>query len=235
MRIFRISYKVAAVLLLAYALLRGLTANLPRVADLGHTSRNLFYHVPMWFSMYLMMVLSLVFSIKALRSRSANDDLWAQQFARIGVFFGVCGLLTGIVWSRVTWGFSLPANNMSAWWPWDPKQSMALVSILIYLAYFVLRSAVEDEQARMRLAAVYNIFAAASIAPLTYIVPRTLQSLHPGGQSAAPLFDGAIAAEYRLIFYPAVVGFMCLGLWLVELRVRTGRLNRLVAERAANA
>lgn len=221
----RWSYKFAALGLLTYALTVGLTLTLPRVGDLGQTSRNLFYHVPMWFTMYLLMAISVVYSLLYIRSNRLDHDLVAVESARIGVFFGLLGLATGIVWSRVTWGSLMPATNPAAWWSWDPKQTGALVAVLVYLAYFVLRGSIEEDSKRARLSAVYNIFAAASLIPLTLIIPRILGGLHPGGDEGSPVFNTEdISNHYRVIFYPAILGFWGLGLWLVELRVRLQRL-----------
>jgi heme exporter protein C len=219
-------FKGFTLLLVLYVVVAGLTRTLPQVSTLGQTSRNLFFHVPMWFSMYLMMLLSLVWSIRYLLRDDADLDLKAREAARMGVFFGLLGLTTGMVWSRVTWGELLPASDPYAWWAWDPKQTMALAAVLIYLAYFILRSSVEEPRKRARLSAVYNVFAAAALFPLTYIIPRTVPSLHPGGADGNPINFRDSGIEYRLVFYPAVIAFMLLGLWVLELRVRKGRIQR---------
>jgi heme exporter protein C len=228
----RTAYKALAIALLAYGLVFGLWSTLPRVGDLGQTSRNLFYHLPMWFAMYLMMALSLGYSVAyLLRGRPAQDDQ-AAEFARQGVWFGLLGLVTGIVWSRVTWGAALRDSDPTAWWPWDPKQTLALAAVLMYLAYFVLRGALDEPRARARVAAVYNVFAGVSLFPLTYMIPRALQSLHPGGEDGNPFLDSrSIAADYRLILYPTVLGFMLLGVWMVELRTRRLALERQLLSR----
>lgn len=224
--ILRTAYKTLAVLLLSYAILAGLLKTLPQVGDLEQTARNLFFHVPMWFTMYLQMAISVTYSLKYLKNARPDDDLKAEEAARVGVFFGVLGLLTGMVWSRVTWGALMQDDNPAAWWAWDPKQTGALVGVIMYLAYFVLRGSIEDETRRARLAAVYNIFAAAGLLPLTLIIPRFTESLHPGGQDGSPVFDTKdVSTEYRLVFYPAILGFMLLAVWILELRVRLRRLE----------
>jgi heme exporter protein C len=130
----------------------------------------------------------------------------------------------------------MPDTNFAAWWSWDPKQTFALAAIIVYAAYFLLRSSVDDENKRARLAAVYNIFAASSLVPLTLIIPRALGGLHPGGVDGSPVFDAKdVSNEYRLVFYPAIVGFMCLGLWLTELRVRMAAITDITRQRLADA
>ena len=228
---FRLFYKSLAVLLLGYALVAGLLIGVPDIGgNLRHTSRNLFYHVPMWFTMYAMMGVSLWQSVHVLRAGRADTaaldaDRIAAEAARLGIFFGCLGLVTGMTWARVTWGELLRDTDPTAYWSWDPKQTGALVAVLAYLAYFLLRGSVDGAGQRARLAAVYNVFAAAALVPLTLIIPRQLESLHPGAEGS-PVFNSAdIAPTYRLVFYPAILGFICLALWLLELRVRLRRLE----------
>jgi len=228
----RTLYKILCVILLTYALLAGLLQTLPNVGgNLQQTSRNLFFHVPMWFTMYLMMALSVYWSIQFIRTQNLRFDISAREAAATGVFFGFLGLFTGSVWSRVTWGEALASDDPTAWWAWDPKQTMALIAVLIYLAYFLLRNSLSEEHQKAKIGSIYNIFAAASLIPLTWILPRKLGGLHPGGKEGSPLFDNKdISNDYRWIFYPAILGFMLLGLWLLELRIRTRKLEAEVQE-----
>jgi heme exporter protein C len=224
--------QIGAVVLITYALAVGLIIELPKVGDLGQTSRNLFYHVPMWFTMYLMMFTSVAYSVMFIAKGKIEYDCAAKESAITGIGFGLMGLFTGVVWSRVTWGQLMPDSSPAAWWSWDPKQTGALVAILMYLAYFVLRSAVEEESKKARLAAVYNIFAAASLIPLTLIIPRILGGLHPGGDEGSPVFNSKdISPYYRLVFYPAIIGFMCLALWVTQLRIRLFYISQKLTEK----
>lgn len=222
----RLIYKGLALVLLTYVIIVGLMSTLPAVPGLEQSSRSLFFHLPMWFAMYLMMLLSMIWSIQYLRSGKLRHDTRAREAANIGIFFGVLGLLTGMLWSRVTWGSALRDTDPSAWWVWDPKQTLALIAVLIYVAYAVLRNSVEQYRKRAKIAAIYNIFAAASIFPLTYIIPRQLQSLHPGAEGANVDFS----PEYRIVLYPAFLGFILLGLWLLELRVRQSEVEETIEE-----
>ncbi|WP_315816879.1 hypothetical protein [Paraflavitalea speifideaquila] len=54
------------------------------------------------------------------------------------------------------------------------------IALLIYLAYFVLRNSMTDLDKRGRVAAVYNIFAYFIYIPMILILPRLVESLHPG-------------------------------------------------------
>ncbi len=216
---------VLAVILVSYSIIAGLILKVPKLGTLAQSSRNLYYHVPMWFTMYTMMAISVFYSIQYLRNFAIQNDLIASSAAWIGTMFGVLGLITGSVWSRVTWGEALPDNDFSAWWVWDPKQTLALIAVFSYFAYFILRSSFDYPEQKAKLSAIYNIFAAASLIPLTLIIPRMLGGLHPGGSEGSPVFNQKdISNDFRIVFYPAIIGFISLGLWLLNLRIRIYKL-----------
>src|ERR1700743_3330955 len=114
------------------------------------TIRNLYFHVAMWFGMMILFIVSLVYSIKYLRTNNHIFDIYALEYAKTGIVFGAMGLATGSAWAGFTWG---------AFWSNDPKQLGAVIALLIYLAYFVLRNSVTDIDKSARIGAVYNIFA----------------------------------------------------------------------------
>ncbi len=92
--------------------------------------------------------------------------------------------------------------------------------MLSYFAYVILRGGMKDEEQRARISAVYNIFAFALMFPLIMILPRMVDSLHPGagGNPAFKRYD--TDNMMKLVFYPAVAGWIMLGLWLTNLKVR---------------
>jgi heme exporter protein C len=186
------------------------------------TIRNLFYHVPMWFAMMLLLLISVVYSILYLRTPEIEHyDVQATAFAAVGGLFGVIGIATGALWAKHTWG---------AYWSFDVKQNMSAVALLIYLAYFVLRSSFDDMDKRARVAAIYNIFAFATLIPLLYIIPRMVHSLHPG-MGGNPAFSNLdLDNTMRMVFYPAVIGWMMLGIWMSSLGGRIERLMRIKLE-----
>jgi heme exporter protein C len=172
------------------------------------------------------MGISVFQSIKYLRTFDPSNDILAKEAAFMGIFFGFLGLFTGSVWSRVTWGEAIPASDPTAWWAWDPKQTLALVAIMVYLAYFLLRSSFENHKDAAKISAIYNIFAAVSLIPLTLIIPKMIGGLHPGGSEGSPVFNTKdISNSFRIVFYPSIIGFICLGTWLTDLRYRIAILH----------
>lgn len=189
---------------------------LPFLNILEETIRNLFYHVPMWFGMMLLLLVSVVFSIKQLQEQEGlNHDIAAKTFAAVGVLYGVLGIVTGAIWAKHTWG---------AYWSWDVKQNTSAVALLIYLAYFVLRSSFDDADKKARISAVYNIFAFAALIPLLYIIPRMVNSLHPGAEGNPAFSSYDLDSNMRLIFYPAVIGWILMGVWIATIWIRIEKI-----------
>ena len=200
----------------------GWLLNVPKINILEHTARNLYFHVPMWFTMMAATLVSAYHSFRVLQSGDPVRDIRARTAAQFAVVFGVLGLLTGVVWARFTWYV-----NADIWWNFDPKQSMAAVQVLIYGAYFVLRSGIDDDRKRARVAAVYNLFAVVTVPFLLYVLPRQLESLHPGADGN-PAFSDITHPVMRVVFYPAVIGFIGLFWVLYTQRVRLALAARRV-------
>ena len=184
----------------------------PFLNILEESMRNLFFHIPMWFGMMFLLLLSVIFSIKQLgKADSLKNDTKAKSFAMVGVLYGVLGVVTGALWAKHTWG---------AYWSWDVKQNTSAVALLIYLAYFVLRSSFDDADKRARISAAYNIFAFATLIPLLYIIPRMVDSLHPGAEGNPAFSSYDLDSSLRLVFYPAVIGWILFGIWMANLAIR---------------
>lgn len=173
----------------------------------------------MWFTMMILLLVSLVYSIRYLRNPIAKNDHYAVAFAVTGVVYGMLGLVTGAIWANYQWGSP---------WSGDPKQNGAAIAMLIYLAYFVLRGSLKEDDKKGRIGAVYNIFAFFMLFPTLWILPRLTESLHPGGQGAEgnPGINGKdMDAQMRIVFYPAVIGWTLLGTWISTLQIRFSLLK----------
>jgi heme exporter protein C len=211
-------WKMLCVMLLLYTIIQGLTGIVPRQPILNETIRNVYFHVPLWFGMMTLMTASMWFAIKYLQKGRIEDDEYSVEFANVAIFFGILGFMTGSLWGQFTWG---------DWLPKDPKIIAVEVGLLIYSSYFILRSSFEDEQRKARLSAIYNIFAFATFIPLVWILPRLTDSLHPGngGNPAFGKYD--MDNGMRMVFYPAVIGWTLLGVWISSLRIRLRIIERL--------
>jgi heme exporter protein C len=204
-------WKILSAALLIYTVIAGFLMDVPRMAIVNETIRALYFHVPMWFAMVFLFLISTYYSIKYLRSATFQNDAYAFEFANVGLTFGLAGIFTGMIWAKYTWGTP---------WHWDPKQNGAAITLLVYLAYFVLRFAIDNEEQRARLTAVYNIFAFAAMVPLIFIIPRLQDSMHPGsgGNPGFNMYD--LDNRMRMVFYPACIGWILMGVWIASLRIR---------------
>jgi len=209
-------WKILAIVLLVYTVVAGFLTDVPRLAILHESIRNLYFHVTMWFTMIIIMLVSLIYGIKYLGSRKHEHDVVAEETAKTGVVFGILGLITGSVWAKFTWG---------AWWVNDAKLNGAAATLLVYFAYLLLRSSIEDPEKRARISAVYSIFAYSMMIVFIMILPRLTVSLHPGNGGNPGFSSYDLDNKMRMVFYPAIIGWTLLALWIAEVRVRIHRLR----------
>jgi len=205
-------WKILSILFLFYTFIAGFLGPVPARRILNETIRNLYFHVAMWFCMMILFIVSLVYAVRYLRHNRIDDDIYSVEYARTGIVFGMLGLITGAVWAKYTWG---------DFWSNDPKQLGAAIALLIYLAYFVLRNSLTDRDKSARISAVYNVFAFAMLFPTIWIIPRLMDSLHPGGQGNPALDTRDIDNRMRLVFwFGAIPGWTLLAIWITTLRIR---------------
>jgi heme exporter protein C len=219
-------WKILCIILLLYTLTAGiLWNNIPRVPNLQETIRNLYFHVCMWFAMMILFTASVVQAVKYLRTNDLKYDIKSREFAVTGIVFGVLGYATGTIWMSFTWADpNTPASASFSQIAKEPKLIGAAIALLIYFAYLVLRDSINDIDKKARIGAVYNIFAFAFLFPAIWIIPRLLPSLHPGGEGGEggnpALNYKDLAPQMRAVFYPAIIGWTLLGVWITSLKVR---------------
>ena len=178
---------------------------------LAETIRNTYFHVPMWFTMIILFGVSAWYSLRYYRVGDLTNDRKSVAYVKVGLVFGILGIVTGMLWAKHTW---------NEYWSWDVKQNMSAIALLIYAALMVMRSSVEDDMQRARLTAGYNMFAFVLLIPLLFIVPRMTDSLHPGNGGNPAMGGEDLDNTMRMVFYPAVIGFILLGLWISQLVFR---------------
>lgn len=93
----------------------------------------------------------------------AEASLW------LGFGFLTLGLLTGAVWAKLAWGH---------YWSWDPKETWAFITWVVYLVHIHLRSSWNDAPRR---SAAYLTLASAAVLVCWFGVnylPSAQQSVH---------------------------------------------------------
>lgn len=210
-------WKFLGVALVLYTIIAGFLIPVPDLRILGESIRNLFFHVCMWFAMITIFGISLVYSIRYLSGFDIRHDVVASQAVNVGLLFGILGIITGMQWANYTWG---------APWVNDPQLNGAAVSILAYFAYTVLRHSMDEDHKRAKVAAVYNIFAFVLLIIFVGILPKMSQgSLHPGA-GGSPSTVATLDNTMRIVFYPAIIGWILIGTWILNIRVRYVRLKQ---------
>lgn len=217
---YKIWWKILAAVLVTYSTIAGFLVKAPNLPIIRESIRNLYFHVPMWFSMIVLFSISVFYSVKYLSSSNPNDDIKAVESTNTGVIFGLLGITTGAIWAKFAWGQA---------WSFDVKQNFAAIAILLYFAYLVLRNAIDEEQKRAKISAIYNIFAFPIMVVLLFVLPRLSDSLHPGdgGNPGFNAYD--LDSRMRMVFYPACLGWILIGYWIYTIlyRVRSIEKNNI--------
>ncbi|MEW6622940.1 MAG: cytochrome c biogenesis protein [Bacillota bacterium] len=182
----------------------------PPAMGLGDLSRIIYFHVPLAWVGVLAYLVSMVNGVRYLREAKLEYDHKAAFNGELGLVFTLFATLTGAVFARHTWGM---------YWNWDPRQTSVFILLLIYGAYFVLRSAVEDEERRARLSSVYSILAFISVPFLVFIIPRVYGSLHPD-----PIINtsGQLKMDSKMlqVFLASLAGFTGIYFWIYSMQSR---------------
>jgi len=177
------------------------------------TIRNTFFHVAIWMSMFILLIISCYHSIRYLIYKDLHSDHWSASLTTVALVFGIAGILTGSMWAKYAWG---------TFWTPDIKLNMSATAMLVYFAYWFLRASIKDIDTKARLSAVYNIFGFVCLMFLVMVVPRMSgsDSLHPGN-GGNPAFGGEdLDNTIRCIFYPAIIGYALIGYWMAQLNYR---------------
>ncbi len=187
----------------------------PIVPGLEDKARILFFHVPMSWTTVVAFVVSMIYGIRYLVRKDLNDDIRSASSAGLGLMFCILATVTGSLWAKFNWG---------SFWNWDPRETSIFVLLLIYGAYFALRSALDVEEKRATLSAVYAVIAGVTVPFFIFIMPRIVSSLHPD-----PIVNSRgkidMNGSMLTVFLCSLAGFTALYFWMLNLRVRAERMT----------
>jgi len=166
-----ITFTILAAVFLAVSLV-GIFVVLP-VLPAGQTgfSQKIFYwHMPAAIVSFIAFLVTLWYSVLFLMKKDYKYDIIAYASAELGLIFGLVLMVFGVIWDYLAWG---------VWWTWDPRLITYLILLLLFGAYFFLRSMVEDRMRRATYAAVFGIIAALDV-PISFFSTRLISNvLHP--------------------------------------------------------
>src|SRR3990172_5613717 len=193
-------WKLLLFLLMSYVIVSAYLNPAPQ-QSLGEVSRIFYFHVPVAWVSVLAFLVSMLNSIRYLKTRDLLYDLKSSSAAQIGLLFAFLATTSGSIWASVSWG---------SYWNWDPRQVSIFILLLIYGAYFALRSAIMENEKKATLSAVYSIFSFISVPFLIFVIPRVFESFHPATSVVDENLKITMSTRVSLVFFPSLVGFTVL-------------------------
>lgn len=188
------------------------------VEEIRPAQRIIYFHVPSaWVSMLAFLV-TFIASILYLRTNKVRWDIWAYSSAEIGIVFTVAAIISGSIWAKPAW---------NTWWTWDPRLTTYTIVLLLFIAYFMLRGAIDEPGRRARFGAVYAIFAFLSV-PLTFMSIRLWNTIHP--VILDPSAEFGLGPGMTFVFVFGNIAFSILYLALFTNRVTLAWDSERVAE-----
>jgi heme exporter protein C len=216
----------AAALLLAYNLYQ-IFLVLPDEAMQGPIYRIIFFHVPAAITGMIGYFIALVLSILYLTSRNFRYDSLAASVVEVSVVFSVLNIVTGSIWARIIWGI---------WWTWDYRLTSALVCVLIFSGYLMLRRAIDEPTQRARLSAALAIFGCIDVV-IVWKSIEWFRTQHPGPVLSIRTGGGNIDPAMEHMLYLNFLAILMIATALVLVRTRQESLAREIdsLRRLANA
>jgi heme exporter protein C len=196
----------------------------PYIPALGENAKIIFFHVPTAWLSSVAFLMSAYYSFKYLRYKNYLDDIKSYTSAQMGIIFCILATVTGAVWANFMWGKP---------WSWDPRQTSIFALMLIYGAFFALRSAIEEPEKKATLSAVYSLIAFVTVPFFVYIMPRLMVSLHPGSKGDENPISFKMNPNMRTVFFLSLAAFSILYYWMWSLGYRSllikEKSNKLLA------
>ena len=144
-----------------------------------------------------------------LKTREKKSDDLALATAELGFLFCVLAMVSGSIFAKATWG---------SYWNWDPRETSIVILLMIYGAYFGLRSTVEDSEKKKVFAAAYAVLAVTTVPFLVFIVPRITTSLHP--EDTMNPYKPGMDSRTLIVFLGSLLAYTGLFVWMLGLRMR---------------
>lgn len=134
-------------------------------------SQKIFYlHVPVAVASFAVMLAAAIYAIRFLMTKDRSFDVKSRTAMQVTLVFVLATMISGDLWTRFEWG---------VWWVWEPRLTTYFILMLLVIAYFILRNAIDDPERRARFSAVFGIVAFID-APISFLITRLVpSSIHP--------------------------------------------------------
>ena len=215
-----------ATLILGYSL-HSIFLVLPDEAAQGFIYRIIFFHVPAAIVAMIGYFVAMGFSVYYLSSKDLKYDSIAASIVEVSLVFSVVNIITGSIWARIIWGI---------WWTWDYRLTSALVCILIFSGYLMLRRGVDEPTQRARLSSALAIFGCVDVV----IVWKSIQwfrTQHPGPVLSIRTGGGNMDPNMERMLYINFIALLMIAISLILIRTRQETISREIdsLRRFANA
>ena len=183
----------------------------PREATMGDVQRIFYFHVASAWVGFFAFFVTFVGGIVYLAQGTRRWDILAVSSVEIGLTFITMVLITGALWAKPAWG---------TYWTWEPRLTISAVQMLIYVAYVMLRTAIESPERKARFAAVYGIAAFVTV-PLSWFAIRWWRTIHPDVLTSGEGMALTSPMVHTLLF--SIAAFTLLYVTLLRQRIRLER------------
>ena len=179
-------------------------------------SQKIFYfHMPVAIVSFVLLAFAAYYAVRFLMTRNPRFDTCSRVAMELSLLFVVFTMVTGDLWTRFEWG---------VWWTWEPRLTTYLILMLIVIAYFVMRNAVDDPERRSVYASAISIIALVDV-PICFMITRLIpSSVHP-----VIAREGGMAPDMAATVAVVILGMMLVAFGLYRLRFRQARLSERVS------
>ena len=186
------------------------------VANVQLISQKIFYfHMPVAVVSFVALIAAAYFALRYLMTRDERFDLRERIGMEVSLLFVVMTMITGDLWTRFEWG---------VWWTWEPRLTTYLILMVIVIAYFILRGAVEDPRRKAAYGAVVTLIALVDV-PICFMITRLIpSSIHP-----VVLREGGMSPEMGGVLGLVIIGMFCIAIGLYLARLAQSQLTERVA------
>ena len=209
-------YKFFVLISITLVLIGTFIVPIPTIPGLYDKARIIYLHVPLSWIAFLSFFLSMVNSVQYLRKKDLVYDIRSQSAAEVGFLFTILATITGSLWAKFNWG---------SYWNWDPRETSIFILLLIYGAYFSLRSAIDNYEQKAKLASVYAIIAFVTVPFFIFIMPRIVESLHPADTIVDSRGKITMNPVMLSIFLYSLFSFTLLYFWILNVKIRIEKLK----------
>jgi heme exporter protein C len=117
-----------------------------------------------------------------------------------------------MIWGKQRWG---------AWWIWEPRLTTALILMIIFVGYLILRHVLDNPYTRARYASVYGIIAFIDVPLVRYAIKFWGSIMHPVVLEGAK--NTGLSPDMLLTLYFSEVVFLVtfITMYIIRLRVDT--------------